>query len=181
MTKIYHDSDADLSVLRGKKIAVIGYGNQGRAQALCLNDSGMQVTVGARKGGVSWERVKEDGLKVAEIPDAVKDADVVMILLPDEVQPRVYKEQIAPNLKDGAALEFAHGFAITFKLITPPKNCDVIMVAPKSPGRMVRQTFVEGFGVPSLIAVEQDASGQAKQIALALAKGLGSKIGRAHV
>jgi ketol-acid reductoisomerase len=174
MTKIYHDSDADLSVLRGKKIAVIGYGNQGRAQALCLNDSGMQVTVGARKGGVSWERVKEDGLKVAEIPDAVKDADVVMILLPDEVQPRVYKEQIAPNLKDGAALEFAHGFAITFKLITPPKNCDVIMVAPKSPGRMVRQTFVEGFGVPSLIAVEQDASGQAKQIALALAKGLGS-------
>jgi ketol-acid reductoisomerase len=174
MTKIYHDSDADLSVLRGKKIAVIGYGNQGRAQAMCLHDSGMDVVVGARKGGESWSTVQADGLKVAEIPNAVKGADVVMILLPDEVQPRVYKEQIAPNLKDGAALEFAHGFAITFKLIAPPKNCDVIMVAPKSPGRMVRQTFVEGFGVPSLIAVEQDASGKAKKLALALAKGLGS-------
>jgi ketol-acid reductoisomerase len=174
MTKIYHDSDADLSVLRGKKIAVIGYGNQGRAQAMCLHDSGMDVVVGARKGGESWNTVQADGLKVAEIPNAVKGADVVMILLPDEVQPRVYKEQIAPNLKDGAALEFAHGFAITFKLIAPPKNCDVIMVAPKSPGRMVRQTFVEGFGVPSLIAVEQDASGKAKKLALALAKGLGS-------
>ncbi len=174
MTKIYHDSDADLSVLRGKKIAVIGYGNQGRAQALCLHDSGMDVVVGARKGGESWSTVQADGLKVAEIPNAVKGADVVMILLPDEVQPRVYKEQIAPNLKEGAALEFAHGFAITFKLIAPPKNCDVIMVAPKSPGRMVRQTFLEGFGVPSLIAVEQNASGKAKQMALALAKGLGS-------
>jgi len=174
MTKIYHDSDADLGILRGKKIAVIGYGNQGRAQALCLHDSGMQVTVGARKDGESWGQAQADGLKVAEIPAAVKGADVVMILLPDEVQPRVYKEHIAPNLKDGAALEFAHGFAITFELITPPKNCDVIMVAPKSPGRMVRQTYVEGFGVPSLIAVKQDASGNAKKIALALAKGLGS-------
>jgi ketol-acid reductoisomerase len=134
----------------------------------------MQVTVGARKGGESWERVQEDGLKVADIPAAVKGADVVMILLPDEVQPRVYKEQIAPNLKDGAALEFAHGFAITFKLIAPPASCDVIMMAPKSPGRMVRQTFTEGFGVPALIAVEQDATGSAKRTALALAKGIGA-------
>jgi ketol-acid reductoisomerase len=174
VTKIYHDSDADLGVLKGKKIAVIGYGNQGRAQALCLHDSGMQVTVGARKGGESWDLAQTEGLKVADIPTAVQGADVVMILLPDEVQPRVYKEQIAPNLKDGAALEFAHGFAITFKLIAPPEHCDVIMVAPKSPGRMVRQTFKEGFGVPSLIAVEQDATGKARNIALALAKGLGS-------
>jgi ketol-acid reductoisomerase len=173
-TKIYHDNDADLGVLKGKKIAVIGYGNQGRAQAMCLHDSGLQVTVGARKGGESWDLAQTDGLKVADIPSAAQGADVVMILLPDEVQPRVFKEQIAPNLKEGAALEFAHGFAITFKLITPPPNCDVIMVAPKSPGRMVRQTFKEGFGVPSLIAVEQDASGKARMIALALAKGLGS-------
>ncbi len=174
MVKLYHDQDADLKVLKGKKIAVIGYGNQGRAQALCLHDSGLDIVVGARKGGESWETVMSDGLKVAEIPAAVKGADIVMILLPDEVQPRVYTEQIAPNLKSGAALEFAHGFAITFKLISPPQKADVIMVAPKSPGRMVRKTFEEGFGVPSLIAVEQDASGKAKQIALALAKGLGS-------
>jgi ketol-acid reductoisomerase len=160
VTKIYPETDAALNVLKGKKIAVIGYGNQGRAQALCIHDSGMNVTVGARKGGESWDMAQADGLKVADIPDAVKGADIVMILLPDVVRPRVYKEQIAPNLKEGAALEFAHGFAITFKLITPPENCDVIMVAPKSPGRMVRQTFLEGFGVPSLIAVEQDASGR---------------------
>ncbi len=173
-TKIYHDSDADLKILSGKKIAVIGYGNQGRAQALCLHDSGLNVTVGARKDGDSWKEAKKDGLKVLEIPKAVKDADVVMILLPDEVQPKVYSEQIAPNLKEGAALEFAHGFAITFDLITPPKKTDVIMVAPKSPGRMVRRTYEEGFGVPSLIAVEKDSSKKAKKIALALAKGIGS-------
>ncbi len=173
-TTIYHDSDADLGALKGKKIAVIGYGNQGRAQALCLHDSGLDVVVGARKGGKSWNNVQKDGLKVAEIPDATKGADVVMMLLPDEVQPRIYKEQIAPNLKAGAALEFAHGFAITFDLITPPSTCDIIMMAPKSPGRMVRQTFTEGFGVPALIAVHQDASGNAKKLALALAKGIGA-------
>ncbi len=174
MVKIYHDSDADLSVLKGKKIAVIGFGNQGRAQALCLKDSGLNVVVGARKKGESWEEALSYKMKVDEIPDAVKGADVVMILLPDEVQPRVWEDQIAPNLKEGAAIDFAHGFAITFGLIKPPRNADVIMVAPKSPGRMVRKTFEEGFGVPSLIAVEQDSSGKAKQIALALAKGLGS-------
>ncbi|HPP45835.1 MAG TPA: NAD(P)-binding domain-containing protein, partial [Methanomassiliicoccaceae archaeon] len=113
-TTIYHDSDADLGALKGKKIAVIGYGNQGRAQALCLYDSGLDVVVGVRKNGKSWDNAQKDGLKVAEIPDATKGADVVMMLLPDEVQPRIYEEQIAPNLKEGAALEFAHGFAITF-------------------------------------------------------------------
>lgn len=174
VSKIYHDSDADLSVLNGKKIAVIGYGNQGRAQATCLHDSGMDVVVGLRKNGKSWKIAESDGLKVAEVSDAVKGADIVMILIPDEVQPAVYSEQIAPNLKDGAALEFAHGFAITFNFIKPPQNYDVIMVAPKSPGRMVRQTYLEGFGVPSLIAIHQDASGNAKTLALALAKGIGS-------
>jgi ketol-acid reductoisomerase len=173
MVKIYHDADADLGVLEGKKIAVIGYGSQGRAQALCLHDSGMDVVVGARKDGASWKKVQEDGLKAAEIPDAVKGADVVMILLPDEVQPDVYREQIAPNLKKGSALDFAHGFSIVYGLIDPPENVDVIMMAPKSPGDMERRMFLEGFGVPALIAVERDATGNAKAIALALAKGMG--------
>ena len=172
--KIYHDSDVDIDVLNGKKIAVLGYGAQGRAQALCFHDSGLDVTVGARKDGKSWNKVKEDGLKVAEIPDAVKDADVVMMLLPDEVQPDIYKDMVAPNLKKGAALEFAHGFAITFNLIQPPEDVDVIMMAPKAPGDMERLVFLEGFGVPALVCVHQDSTGNAKNIALALAKGLGS-------
>ena len=171
---IYHDSDADLNVLKGKKIAVLGYGAQGRAQALCLHDSGLDVTVGVRKGGPSWEKVKEDGLRVAEIPDAVKDADVVMMLLPDEVQPDIYKEAVEPNMKKGAALEFAHGFSITFKLIEPPADADVIMMAPKSPGDIERVAYLEGFGVPALISVHRDVTGNAKSIALALAKGIGS-------
>ena len=172
--KIYHDADVDLGILSGKKIAVLGYGAQGRAQALCFHDSGLDVTVGARKDGRSWNRVKEDGLKVAEIPDAVKGADVVMMLLPDEVQPDIYKEMVKPNLKAGAALEFAHGFAITYELIVPPENVDVIMMAPKAPGDMERLMFLEGFGVPALVCVHQDITGNAKKIALALAKGLGS-------
>ena len=171
---IYHDSDVDLNVLKGKKVAVLGYGAQGRAQALCFHDSGLDVTVGARKDGKSWKKVKEDGLKVAEFADAVKGADVVMMLLPDEVQPDIYKTDVEPNLKKGAALEFAHGFAITYKLITPPKDVDVIMMAPKSPGDMEREVFLQGFGVPALVCVHQDATGNAKKIALALAKGLGS-------
>ena len=171
---IYHDSDVDLSVLKGKKISVLGYGSQGRAQALCFHDSGLDVTVGLRKDGKSWKKAKEDGLKVAEFADAVKGADVVMILLPDEVQPDIYKQYVEPNLKKGAALEFAHGFAITYKLITPPKDIDVIMMAPKSPGAMVREMFVQGFGVPALVCVHQDSTGNAKKIALALAKGVGS-------
>jgi len=172
--QIYHDSDVDLSVMKGKKVAVLGYGSQGRAQALCFHDSGFDVVVGARKTGKSWNKIKEDGLKVAEIPEAVKGADVVMMLLPDEVQPDIYKDFVEPNLKSGATLEFAHGYAITYKLIVPPKDVDVIMMAPKSPGAMERVQFVEGFGVPALICVHQDHSGKAKQIALALAKGLGA-------
>jgi ketol-acid reductoisomerase len=172
--EIYHDSDVDMNILKGKKIAVLGYGAQGRAQALCLHDSGLDITVGARKTGASWNKVKEDGLKVAEIPDAVKNADVVMMLLPDEVQPDIYEEMVRPNMKKGAALEFAHGFSITYKLITPPEGIDVIMMAPKSPGDMERVAYLEGFGVPALISVHKDATGNAKKLALALAKGIGS-------
>ena len=172
--QLYHDNDVDLKIFDGKKIAVLGYGAQGRAQALCFHDSGMDVTVGLRKDGASWNKAKEDGLKVAEFADAVKDADVVLMLLPDEVQPKVYKEFVEPNIKKGAALEFAHGFAITFKTIVPPKDVDVIMMAPKAPGDMERLVFLEGFGVPALICVHQDVTGNAKQIALGLAKGLGA-------
>lgn len=172
--QIYHDADVDMDLIKGKKIAVLGYGAQGRAQALCFHDSGLDVTVGVRKDGKSWNKAKEDGLKVAEIPDAVKDADIVMMLLPDEVQPDIYREFVAPNLKKGAALEFAHGFAITFKLIDPPADVDVIMMAPKAPGDMERLVFLEGFGVPALVCVYQDYTGNAKDIALALAKGMGA-------
>ncbi|MDR1405178.1 MAG: ketol-acid reductoisomerase [Candidatus Methanoplasma sp.] len=171
---IYHDSDVDINVLKGKKVSVLGYGAQGRAQALCLSDSGLDVTVGLRKNGKSWNKAKEDGLKVAEFADVVKGADVVMMLLPDEIQPDIYKQYVEPNLKKGAALEFAHGFAITYKLINPPKDVDVIMMAPKSPGDMEREVFLQGFGVPALVCVHQDATGNAKKIALALAKGLGA-------
>ncbi len=174
MAKIYHDSDADLGVLKGKKIAVIGFGSQGKAQSMCLRDSGLNVVVGLRKGGKSWDDAKKNGMKVAEIADAVSGADVVMILLPDEVQGKVYKAEIEPNLKEGAALDFAHGFSIVFGEIKAPKRADVIMMAPKSPGPMEREMFLQGFGVPALIAVEQDHSGNAKDIALALAKGLGA-------
>ena len=163
-----------MKIFDGKKIAVLGYGAQGRAQALCFHDSGMDVTVGLRKDGASWNKAKEDGLKVAEFADAVKDADVVLMLLPDEVQPKVYKQFVEPNIKKGAALDFAHGFAITFKTIVPPKDVDVIMMAPKAPGDMERLVFLEGFGVPALISIYQDVTGNAKQIALGLAKGLGA-------
>jgi len=173
--KIYHDADADLGVLKGKKIAVLGYGAQGRAQSLCFRDSGLDVTVGVRKDGPSWKKAQEDGgMHVTTIPEAVKGADVVLMLLPDETQPDVYKDYVAANLKKGAALDFAHGFAITYKLIVPPKDVDVIMMAPKSPGDSERNAFVEGFGVPALISVHQDATGNAKKIALALSKGLGA-------
>ncbi len=172
--QLYHDSDADLKVLEGKKVAVLGYGAQGRAQALCFHDSGLDVTVGARKDGKSWIKAKEDGLKVQEFGDAVKDADVVMILLPDEIQPDIYNDYVLPNLKKGAALEFAHGFNITYGLIKPPEDIDVIMMAPKSPGDKEREEFVAGFGVPALICIHQDYTGNAKNIALCLAKALGS-------
>ncbi len=172
--KIYHDSDVDINVLKGKTVAVLGYGSQGRAQALCFRDSGLEVVIGLRKGGSSWEKAKEDGFKVLEFGDAVKDADVIMMLLPDEVQPKVYEEFVEPNIKEGAALEFAHGFAIIYETIVPPENVDVIMMAPKAPGDKERDVFVEGFGVPALVCVHQDYTGNAMKIALALAKGLGS-------
>ena len=174
MAKIYHDSDADLGVLKGKKIAVIGFGSQGKAQSMCLHDSGLDVTVGVRKGGKSWKDAKKNGMKVDEIAKAVKDADVVMVLVPDETQGDVFEKEIRPNLKKGAALDFAHGFSIVFGTVKPPKDVDVVMMAPKSPGPMEREVYLQGFGVPALIAVEQDYSGKAKKIALALAKGLGA-------
>ncbi|MCQ2084599.1 MAG: ketol-acid reductoisomerase [archaeon] len=173
-TKIYHDEDADLSVLKGKKISVLGYGAQGRAQALCFRDSGLDVIIGVREGGKSWNKAKEDGgMKVTTMDKAAAEGDVVMMLLPDEIQPEIYDQYVKDNLKSGAALEFAHGFSITYKLIVPPADVDVIMMAPKSPGDAERQQFVEGFGVPALISVHQNATGKAKDIALALAKAMG--------
>ena len=172
MMQIYRESDADIGILKGKKIAVLGYGSQGRAQALCYRDSGLDVTVGVRKGK-SYDKAKEDGMKVMSVADAVKDADVVMMLLPDEAQPDIYEQEIAANLKKGAALEFAHGFSIIYGLITPPKDVDVIMLAPKGPGPMIRRIFEGGYGVPAIISINQNATGNAKNIVLALAKGMG--------
>jgi ketol-acid reductoisomerase len=174
MAKIYHDADADLGVLKGKKVAIIGFGSQGKAQSMCLKDSGLNVVVGLRKGGKSWEDAKKNGMNVDEVPKAVKGADVVMVLIPDEIQGAVFEKDIKPNLKQGAALDFAHGFGITFGTIKPPKNVDVIMMAPKAPGPREREVFLEGFGVPALIAVHQDFTGNAKEVALALAKGIGA-------
>ena len=164
--KVYYDKDADLSIIKKKKVAIIGYGSQGHAHANNLQDSGVKVTVGLRKGGASWDKAKKAGLVVKEVSDAVKDADVVMMLVPDEQQYAVYYNEIAPNLKKGAALAFAHGFNIHYNQIVPRADVDVIMIAPKGPGHLVRSTYKEGGGVPSLIAVYQDVSGKAKDIAL---------------
>lgn len=170
---MYYENDADLSVLKEKTIAVIGYGSQGHAQAQNLRDSGLQVVIGLRQGR-SWDQAVQDGFEVLSVEEAAKRADIVQILMPDEIQAKVYKEQIEPNLKQGAAIMFSHGFNIHFGQIVPREDMDVFMVAPKSPGHLVRRTYVEGFGVPALIAVEKDASGQAKDMALAYAKGIGS-------
>ncbi len=164
--KVYYDKDADLSIIKKKKVAIIGYGSQGHAHANNLQDSGVKVTVGLRKGGASWDKAKKAGLVVKEVGDAVKEADVVMILVPDEQQYAVYYNEIAPNLKKGAALAFAHGFNIHYNQIVPRADVDVIMIAPKGPGHLVRSTYKEGGGVPSLIAVYQDVSKKAKDIAL---------------
>ncbi|WP_341278934.1 ketol-acid reductoisomerase [Paenibacillus sp. FSL H8-0537] len=169
---MYYEKDADQSVLQGKTIAVIGYGSQGHAQAQNLRDSGLKVIIGLRPGK-SADAAKKDGFEVLTVAEATKVADVVQILLPDETQAQVYSEEIAPNLKKGAALMFSHGFNIHFGQIKPSKDTDVFLVAPKSPGHMVRRTYEEGFGVPGLIAIEQDASGNAKAIGLAYAKGIG--------
>ncbi|MBY0014232.1 MULTISPECIES: ketol-acid reductoisomerase [Paenibacillus] len=168
----YYEQDAELSVLKGKTIAVIGYGSQGHAQAQNLRDSGLQVVIGLREGK-SFETAKNDGFEVLSVAEAVSRADVVQILMPDETQASVYKNDIEPNLKKGAALMFSHGFNVHFGQIVAPKDADVLLVAPKSPGHMVRRTYVEGFGVPGLIAIEQDATGNAKAIGLAYAKGIG--------
>lgn len=168
----YYEQDAELSVLKGKTIAVIGYGSQGHAQAQNLRDSGLQVVIGLREGK-SFEAAKNDGFEVLSVAEAVSRADVVQILMPDETQAAVYKNDIEPNLKNGAALMFSHGFNVHFGQIVAPKDADVLLVAPKSPGHMVRRTYVEGFGVPGLIAIEQDSTGNAKAIGLAYAKGIG--------
>lgn len=170
---IYYDKDCDLSIIQGKKVAIIGYGSQGHAHALNLKDSGVDVTVGLRKSSGSWKKAENAGLQVAEVADAVQAADVVMILTPDEFQKQLYNEVIEPNLKDGATLAFAHGFAIHYNQVVPRGDLDVIMIAPKAPGHTVRNEFTKGGGIPDLIAVFQDASGNAKQVALSYAAGVG--------
>jgi ketol-acid reductoisomerase len=173
MAKIYYDADADLSLLGGKTIAIIGYGSQGHAHALNLRDSGCDVVVGLREGSSSRARAEEAGLKVASVEKAAAMADIIMILVPDPVQPALYRQAIAPNLSPGDTLMFAHGFNIRFYQIVPPPDVDVSMIAPKAPGHRMRELYVEGSGVPALLAIHQDASGQAKETALAYAKGLG--------
>ena len=177
--KVYYDKDADLSIIQSKKVTILGYGSQGHAHALNLKDSGVDVTVALRKGSKSWAKAETAGLKVQEVAEAVKSADLVMILAPDENQKKIYDEQVAPNIPQGAALAFAHGFNIHFGLIEPRADLDVIMIAPKGPGHTVRSTYTQGGGVPSLIAVQQDATGQAKAIALSYASANGG--GRAGI
>jgi len=170
---VYYEQDADLGYLQGKNIAVLGYGSQGHAHALNLKESGLNVRVGLRADSSSCQKAREAGLQVDTIADAVKWADVVMVLLPDQYQKAIYDSEIAPNMEPGNTLAFAHGFNIHYKQIVPPETINVIMIAPKSPGHLVRRTFTEGNGVPCLIAIHHDATGEAKQQALAWAKGLG--------
>ena len=172
--KIFYDKDADLSLIKRKQVAIIGYGSQGHAHANNLKDSGAKVTVGLRKGGASWSKAKNAGLAVKEVADAVKSADFVMILLPDENHQQVYLEEIEPNIKKGATLAFAHGFNIHFKQIEPRADLDVIMIAPKGPGHLVRSTYTQGGGVPSLIAVFQNATKKARDVALSYAAAIGA-------
>ena len=169
----YYDKDCDLSIIKSKKVAVIGFGSQGHAHAANLKDSGVDVVVGLRPGSSSVKKAEGYGLKTSDVPSAVQGADVVMILTPDEFQADLYKNEIEPNIKQGAALAFAHGFAIIYNQVTPRKDLDVIMIAPKAPGHTVRSEFVEGRGIPDLIAIEQDASGTAKDIALSYASAVG--------
>jgi ketol-acid reductoisomerase len=173
MPKMYYEKDTDLNLLKGKKVAIIGYGSQGHAHALNLHESGIDVVVGLYNGSKSWAKAEAAGLKVATVAEAAKAADFIMILLPDEKQGKIYNEEIAPNLEEGNSLVFAHGFNIHYVQIVPPAFVDVFMVAPKGPGHLVRRTYTEGAGVPCLIAVHQDASGKAKDYALAYANGIG--------
>ena len=172
MFKMYREADADVSIIEGKKIAVIGYGAQGRAQAQMMHDSGLDIVVGVREGGPSDKLAKEDGLKTSTIEEAAKNADIIHILIPDEIQAEVYEAQIKPGLEEGNTLSFSHGFNIVFDKIVPTEGVNVIMVAPKSPGTEERKRYLEGFGVPALIAIEKDATGNAKDIALAMAKSM---------
>ncbi len=171
--QIYYDKDADLSIIQGKKVAIIGYGSQGHAHALNLRDSGVDVTVGLRAGSSSNQKAQNEGLKTAEVADAVAQADLVMILTPDEFQSQLYRGEIEPNLKQGAALAFAHGFSIHYNQVVPRADLDVIMIAPKAPGHTVRNEFANGGGIPDLIAIHQDATGKAKEIALSYASAIG--------
>src|SRR5258705_13448420 len=175
--KVYYDKDADLSLIKGKKVTIIGYGSQGHAHAQNLTDSGVKVTVGLRPGGASWDKVKKAKIAVKEVGAAVKGADFVMILLPDENHAQVYKDSIEPNIKKGATLAFAHGFNIHYRQIQPREDLDVIMIAPKGPGHLVRSTYTQGGGVPSLIAIHQNASGNAKDLALSYAAAIGGSPG----
>ena len=173
MAKVFYDQDVNWDIMKGKKVAIIGYGSQGHAHALNLKDSGIDDVVGLYEGSKSIAKAQAAGLEVKSVPEAVKEADITMILIPDEKQADVYAKEIAPNLKDGSALAFAHGFNVHFKQIVPPSTVDVFMVAPKGPGHLVRRTFTEGGGVPDVFAVEQDATGKAFDIALAYARGIG--------
>ena len=175
--KVYYDKHADLSLIKGKKVTIVGYGSQGHAHAQNLSDSGVKVTVGLRKGGASWSKAESAGLKVEEVARAVRGADVVMMLLPDENIPQVYKDDVAPNMKKGATLAFAHGFNVHYNQVVPRDDVDVIMVAPKGPGHTVRSEYLKGGGVPSLIAVYQDRSGKARDIALSYAAANGGTKG----
>lgn len=174
MAKVYYENDADLDLIRSKKVAIIGYGSQGHAHAQNLKDSGVEVVVGLRPGSPSWEKAEAAGLEVASVEEAVAQGDVVMILVPDQYQRTVYADQIAPNLKDDAALFFAHGFNIRYGYIEPDETHDICMVAPKGPGHKVRESYVDGQGIPAIVAVEHDADGQAWPLALSYAKAIGS-------
>src|SRR5215467_11630453 len=171
--KVYYDKDADLSLVKGKKVTIVGYGSQGHAHAQNLNDSGVKVTVGLRKDGASWSKAKKAGLKVADVPDAVKGADVVMMLMPDENIAAVYKTAVEPSIKNGATLAFAHGFNIHYGQVVPRSDLDVVMIAPKAPGHTVRSTYVQGGGTPMLIAVHRDQSQKARDLALSYAAAIG--------
>ena len=174
MAKVYYNPDADLSLIQGKKIGIIGYGSQGHAHALNLADSGLQVSVGLYPGSPSWARAEEAGLKVGTVDDVARDSDLMMMLVPDQVQKQVYEEHIAPHLEPGKTLMFAHGFNIHYGQISPPEGVDVSMIAPKGPGHLVRRIYTQGAGVPALVAVHQDASESALQVALAYGKGIGA-------
>ncbi|NPV73443.1 MAG: ketol-acid reductoisomerase [Pelotomaculum sp.] len=173
MVQVYYDHDADLGLLKEKTIAVIGYGSQGHAQAQNLKDSGLDVVVGLRPDSKSWPKAEADGLKVATVPEAASAADIIQILVPDELQARLYREEIEPHLREGKALMFSHGFNIHYGQIVPPPDVDVFMVAPKGPGHTVRRMYLEGKGVPCLLAVHQNYTGKAKELGLAYAKGIG--------